>query len=65
MLMGSPKSITRPEELVRLWCHENKRVFEDRLVSAEDHAWFKDLLQDIVSGTFQMEWEEVVPQVIM
>jgi len=22
--------------LVRLWCHEGKRVFEDRLISVED-----------------------------
>ena len=63
MLMGSYKSVTMPEQLVRLWCHESKRVFEDRLINAEDHAWFKNLLQGIVKNTFQMEWDDVVPQV--
>ena len=61
--MGSYKSVTVPEQLVRLWCHESKRVFEDRLINAEDHAWFKTLLQGIVETTFQMEWDDVVPQV--
>lgn len=63
--MGSPKSVTKPEELVRLWCHENKRVFEDRLTNAEDHSWFKRLLQGIVQDTFQMVWDDVVPQVMI
>lgn len=63
MLMSSYKSVTMPEQLVRLWCHETKRVFEDRLINAEDHAWFKQLLQGIVKDNFQMEWDDVVPQV--
>lgn len=63
MLMSSYKSVTTPEMLVRLWCHESKRVFEDRLVNAEDHAWFKDLLKGIVTNNFQMDWHDVVPQV--
>jgi len=61
--MSSYKSVTTPEMLVRLWCHESKRVFEDRLINAEDHAWFKDLLKGIVSNNFQMDWYDVVPQV--
>lgn len=63
MLMSSYKSVTTPEMLVRLWCHESKRVFEDRLINAEDHAWFKELLRGIVTNNFQMEWHDVVPQV--
>ncbi|CBJ31041.1 dynein heavy chain [Ectocarpus siliculosus] len=62
MLMSSYKSVTTPEMLVRLWCHESKRVFEDRLINAEDHAWFKDLLKGIVTNNFQMDWHDVVPQ---
>lgn len=64
MLMSSYKSVTKPEQLVRLWCHESKRVFEDRLINADDHTWFRQLLQGIVRNNFQMEWEDVVPQVI-
>lgn len=61
--MGSPKSVTKPEHLVRLWCHESKRVFEDRLINAEDHSWFKHLLQSFVTEQFQMMWDDVIPQV--
>lgn len=61
--MSSYKSVTTPEMLVRLWCHESKRVFEDRLINAEDHEWFKSLLQGIVTNNFNMEWHDVVPQV--
>lgn len=61
--MCSSKSITKPEQLARLWCHESKRVFEDRLINREDHAWFKQLLQQRVTDNFQMVWENVVPQV--
>lgn len=61
--MGSPKSVTKPEHLVRLWCHESKRVFEDRLINAEDHSCFKRLLQRFVTDQFQMVWDDVVPQV--
>lgn len=38
------------DKLLRLWCHEESRVFRDRLISAEDRTWFNDALQ--VSGTF-------------
>lgn len=63
MLMSSYKSVTTPEMLVRLWCHESKRVFEDRLINAEDHAWFINLLKRIVTNSFNMDWDTVVPQV--
>lgn len=61
--MGSPKSVSKPEDLVRLWCHENTRVFDDRLTNHEDHLWFRQLLKKIVRENFQMKWEDVVPQV--
>lgn len=65
MLMSSYKSVTTPEMLARLWCHESKRVFEDRLINAEDHAWFINLLKGIVTNNFKMDWYDVVPQVCM
>lgn len=61
--MSSYKSVTTPEMLVRLWCHESKRVFEDRLINAEDHTWFINLLKGIVTDNFKMDWYDVVPQV--
>jgi dynein heavy chain len=48
------------EELVRLWIHENKRVFEDRLINAEDHAWFVTLLRGQLAKHFNMEWDNII-----
>lgn len=28
------------DKFLRLWCHEESRVFRDRLISAEDRTWF-------------------------
>ena len=33
------------DKFLRLWCHEESRVFRDRLISAEDRTWFNDALQ--------------------
>lgn len=33
------------DKLLNLWCHEESRVFRDRLISAEDRTWFNDALQ--------------------
>lgn len=35
----------KQDKLLRLWCHEESRVFRDRLISAEDRSWFNDALQ--------------------
>jgi len=48
------------EELLRLWIHENKRVFEDRMTTREDHDWFLTLMQGQLSKHFGMEWKDVV-----
>lgn len=32
-------------QLLRLWYHENCRVFRDRLVNEEDRGWFDGLLE--------------------
>lgn len=33
------------DKFLRLWCHEESRVFRDRLISAEDRTWFNNALQ--------------------
>lgn len=33
------------DKFLRLWCHEESRVFRDRLISAEDRTWFNGALQ--------------------
>ena len=45
---------------VRLWSHELKRVFEDRLTTSDDHAWFVSQLTEITSSKFGMKWADIV-----
>jgi dynein heavy chain len=48
------------EDLVRLWIHENKRVFEDRLINREDHDWFLSLIKGQLGKHFAMDYGDVV-----
>jgi hypothetical protein len=38
--------------LVRLWCHENTRVYADRMTESRDRAWFVRLLETCVKYCF-------------
>jgi len=38
------KDCADPVILVRLWYHENMRVFHDRLISDQDRTYFKETL---------------------
>jgi hypothetical protein len=31
-----------PATLIKLWCHEGKRVFEDRMINNDDMKKFRD-----------------------
>uniref|UniRef100_A0A8C4HI64 Dynein, axonemal, heavy chain 1 n=1 Tax=Dicentrarchus labrax TaxID=13489 RepID=A0A8C4HI64_DICLA len=42
-----------------LWYHESCRIFQDRLVCAEDRDWFNRLLKDCIQE-FDCSFEEVV-----
>ena len=41
VMRADPKTTTEPDQLTCLWLHEASRVFADRLVNAEDTAWFR------------------------
>jgi dynein heavy chain len=47
-------------KLCRLWCHEVYRVFGDRLVFEEDHAWLFQLLKDTTSSHFKSDFDNVM-----
>lgn len=40
------------QRLVRLWCHENTRVYADRMTEARDRAWFVRLLETCIKYCF-------------
>lgn len=39
-------------QLVRLWCHENTRVYADRMTESKDRLWFLRLLETCVKYCF-------------
>ncbi len=40
-MRADPKETAEPSHALALWLHESSRVFEDRLINDEDHAWFR------------------------
>ncbi|XP_061731227.1 dynein axonemal heavy chain 1 [Nerophis ophidion] len=60
ILMAETSMVETKEMLLQLWYHENCRVFQDRLVCAEDREWFNNLLKDCIEE-FGCKYDEVVP----
>ena len=40
------------QRLLRLWCHENTRVYTDRMTESKDRAWFVKLLETCIKYCF-------------
>ena len=60
LLSSTPKAYENLESYTRLWVHENRRVFADRLVNVEDTKWFDDLLSRKMKENTGLEWDTVV-----
>jgi len=43
---ASPKFVTTKTDLLRLWVHENQRVFGDRMINEQDKDVLLELLMD-------------------
>ena len=46
-------------ELLKLWFHENSRVFRDRLINDEDRNWFSNLLKEKIKTNFSLDFKDV------
>ena len=44
VLMVLPAKFKTAASFIRLYTHENQRIFGDRLINTEDHVWFDELL---------------------
>jgi dynein heavy chain len=60
MLMADSRRVPDPASFLRLWVHEQRRVFGDRLVSEKDLGWFNGTLESKVSA-MGFAWADVVP----
>ncbi|RHY24853.1 hypothetical protein DYB25_001221 [Aphanomyces astaci] len=59
-LMCDARKIQDGVGFMRLWVHECKRVFEDRMVSQDDHQWFADLLRSTTQSYFKTDYPTIV-----
>jgi dynein axonemal heavy chain len=62
ILSASSRMVTEVPTFQRLWIHENRRVFQDRLVSDADRKWFDDVLATGLAKHFHASWDDVVPK---
>jgi dynein heavy chain len=49
-----------PIDIVRMWVHENHRVFSDRLIDGKDRKWMNDVLEEEFIERFKLEKDEVM-----
>ena len=56
LAQAHPDKVASGDDFLRMWGHECTRVVDDRLVNAEDHSKFKDILHDTCKTFFKKEW---------
>eukprot|EP00163_Fabomonas_tropica_P031149 TRINITY_DN730_c1_g1_i7.p1 TRINITY_DN730_c1_g1~~TRINITY_DN730_c1_g1_i7.p1 ORF type:complete len:4213 (+),score=1156.03 TRINITY_DN730_c1_g1_i7:1002-12641(+) len=56
ILQARVSSVPMPDIMLRLWCHEEMRVFHDRLIDKHDKEWFTELLIEMLRRHFSVGW---------
>lgn len=57
---ASTKFTSDGNDIIRLWYHENVRVFHDRLTTEEDRTYLKELLYKQMKDKFLMEKDSII-----
>jgi dynein heavy chain len=67
ILQVNHKSIETKLDIVKLFCHESARVFQDRLIDDTDRTYFNNLLSELVDKNFNIQFtpESLMQQPIL
>jgi dynein heavy chain, axonemal len=57
VLMTRAQFTSTQEDLVKLWCHEECRVFRDRLINEHDREYFNTLISELLRQHMGMDME--------
>ena len=60
VLSADVRTVKEGNQLIRMWLHENQRVFRDRLVDNTDRGWFDGLLKRQLQKYFKMKWKDLL-----
>ena len=55
--MASPMTCNDKNIMIRLWIHENMRVFHDRLATNDDWEWLKNYILELIEQHFKEKFE--------
>jgi len=58
LLMIRPRKCPNSETFARLWVHESMRIFYDRLINADDQAWFRDAIGSLCGRHLKMSFSQ-------
>ncbi|TMW64716.1 hypothetical protein Poli38472_011596 [Pythium oligandrum] len=56
VLMIKKENVASEDSLLKLWLHEEARVFRDRLVDAQDREWFNRACADLLIEYCKVAW---------
>lgn len=56
VLMIKKENVASEDGLLKLWLHEEARVFRDRLVDADDRAWFNRACSELIQEHLKVTW---------
>lgn len=60
LVNAAPRECTEPVHVVRMWIHESRRVFGDRLINDTDRNWMDDLLMKLPGEKFKLTKEDIM-----
>lgn len=60
-MQANKKAYDSKESILALWCHENFRIFGDRMWDPEDKKWLQVKLDEKLNDIFAVSWDQLFP----